>query len=169
MQKEDRRLARRHLILLVGIGLLVVLADQLTKLWIRDWANLYPGDTLFKAGFFQIIRVQNTGAAFGIFKEHTQSIIIVAFIGIILILLLVIFMYRRWPFLQNTLIMCGIGLILGGTAGNQIDRIWLGYVTDFIDVNFWPTFNIADSASVIGTIILVYCLIFKSGLFRAEE
>ena len=58
---------------------------------------------------------------------------------------------------------------MGGTVGNQIDRVWLGYVTDFIDVSVWPTFNIADSSAVVGTIILVYCLIFRSDLLKSRE
>ena len=51
-----------------------------------------------------------------------------------------------------------LGLVLGGTVGNLVDRLRLGYVTDFIDVGIWPAFNIADSAIVVGVIILAYSL-----------
>ena len=169
MRKEDRQLGKWRLILFGGIGLLVILADQLTKLWIRDWSALTPGGILFEAGFFKIIFVKNTGAAFGIFKEHTQTIIIVAFIGIIVILLLVFLLRSRWQFLDSMLVMSAIGLVMGGTIGNQIDRVWLRFVTDFIDVTVWPTFNIADSSAVVGTIILVYCLIFRSDVLKSKE
>ena len=146
----------------------MVLADQLTKFWIRDWSDLTPGSSLFEAGIFKIVFVKNTGAAFGIFKEYTQTIIIVAFIGIVVILLLVLLLRSRWQFLDSMLVMSAIGLVMGGTIGNQIDRVWLGYVTDFIDVTVWPTFNIADSSAVVGTIILVYCLIFRSDLLKSK-
>jgi len=169
MRKEDCQLGKWRLILFGCVGLLVILADQLTKLWIRDWSDLTPGGILFEAGFFKIIFVKNTGAVFGIFKEHTQTIIIVAFIGIIIILLLVFLLRSRWQFLDSLLVMTAVGLVMGGTVGNQIDRVWLGYVTDFIDVTVWPTFNIADSSAVVGTIILVYCLIFRSNLLNPKE
>jgi signal peptidase II len=132
-------------------------------------ANLAVGEAAFEAGFFKILRVQNTGAVFGIFKEYTQTIIVLAFIGVAVILFLVLFLRNRWPFLNDMLVLSAIGLILGGTIGNQIDRIWLGYVTDFIYVTVWPTFNVADSASTVGTVILIYCLIFRSGLLKSGE
>ena len=57
-------------------------------------------------------------------------------------------------------------MVLGGTVGNLIDRLRFGYVTDFIDFGFWPAFNIADSAIVVGVIIFAYSLLFLVG---AEE
>lgn len=167
IRKEGRQLVKWRFIVFGCIGLLVVLCDQLTKAWIR--ASLEFGEISFKAGFFRIIRAQNTGAIFGSFKEHTQIIIILAFVGIAVIIFLLFYLRRRWPFLDDMLVLTGIGLLLGGTIGNQIDRIWLGYVTDFIDFSFWPTFNIADSASTVGTIILLYCIVFRSGLLKSEE
>lgn len=165
MRREERQLAKWRIIIFCCVGLLVIIADQLSKAWIR--ANLAVGEASFEAGFFKILRVQNTGAAFGIFKEHTQTLIVVSFIGIIVILLIVFVLRSRWSFLNSMLVMAAIGMVLGGTAGNQIDRVWLGYVTDFIYVTVWPTFNIADSSSVVGTIILVYCLLFRSDLLKS--
>jgi signal peptidase II len=167
MRREERQLAKWRIIVFGCVGLLVIIADQLTKAWIR--AELAVGEAAFEAGFFKILRVQNTGAAFGIFKEHTQTIIVVSFIGIIVILLIVFVLRSRWSFLNSMLVMVAVGLIMGGTIGNQIDRVWLGYVTDFIYVTVWPTFNIADSSSVVGTIILVYCLLFRSDLLKSVK
>jgi signal peptidase II len=167
MLKEERPLGNWRFLVFACIGLLVVLIDQLTKAWIRG--NLAIGETLFEAGFFRIIRVENTGAIFGSFKEHTSTIIILAFVGIVVILFLLFYLRRRWPFLDNAFILTGISLLLGGTIGNQVDRIWLGYVTDFLDLSFWPTFNVADSSSTVGSVIVIYCLIFRSGLFKSEE
>jgi signal peptidase II len=167
IRKEDCQLVKWRLIVFGCIGLLVILIDQLTKAWIR--ANLAVGEVSFEAGFFRILRAQNTGAVFGIFKEHTQTIIALAFVGVAVIIFLLFFLRRRWPFLDDMFVLSGIGLVLGGTIGNQIDRVWLGYVTDFLDLSFWPTFNVADSASTVGTIIIVYCLIFRSGLLKSGE
>lgn len=143
-----------------GIVLLVIGADQLTKWWIKS--NLQLGESLFDIGFFRIIRIYNTGAAFGIFKDYSQVFIIAAIIGIIVVLGLVIFLRGRWYFIDDLLVRSSIGLMLGGIAGNLIDRLVdNGRVTDFIDFKVWPAFNVADASSVVGTIILAYCILFK--------
>jgi len=145
-------------------ALLIVVADQLSKFWIRS--NLATSESLFEAGFFRLTRVHNTGAAFGLFQGQSFLLTIVASVGVAALLLYALFFHRKLPFLGNRLGKLAIGLVLGGTVGNLIDRIYLGYVTDFIDFNFWPAFNIADSAIVVGSIILVYSLIC---LARARE
>jgi signal peptidase II len=141
-----------------SIVLLVVIADQLSKWWIKT--NLAVGQSLFDAGFFQIIRVQNTGVAFGLLKHHTSAIIVVVFIEIVVILLIVFFLRNRLSFLDSMLMRSGMGLVMGGAIGNQIDRLRLGYVTDFIDFKVWPAFNAADSSAVVGSIIIAFCIIF---------
>jgi len=158
MQKVNRPQAKWRNVVFLLIGLLVVFADQLSKAWIS--ANLARGQSLFDAGFFQIVRVHNTGAAFGIFQNQSLALTIVAFIGVIVILLCVFFFYRRWPFLDSVLAKSALGLILGGTVGNLIDRVRLGYVTDFINFKVWPAFNIADAAVTIGVIIFVCYILY---------
>jgi len=140
-------------------ALLVVAADQLSKIWIR--AN-YQGQPLYEIGFFRIIYVQNTGAAFGLFQNQNFILTIVDFIGIALVLLFVFLIPRWYPALSIGLSIPALGLVLGGTIGNLIDRLTLGYVTDFIDVGVWPTFNIADSAVVVG-VILFACSLIMAG------
>jgi signal peptidase II len=166
MQKVNRLQGKWRIVVFGCIGLLVILADQLSKWWIRD--NLDIGQSLFDAGFFQIINVQNTGAIFGIFGDHTLALIVISFIGIIAILLLIFVTYKRWSFFDSMLVMSAICLIMGGTIGNQIDRIRLGYVTDFLDFKVWPVFNLADSATTIGEIIIIYCII-RSILFTRQQ
>ncbi|MBA7678182.1 Lipoprotein signal peptidase [subsurface metagenome] len=61
-----------------------------------------------------------------------------------------------------------LGLVLGGTVGNIIDRLRFGYVTDFIDFGFWPAFNVADSSVVIGVIIFAYSLHSLAGAVRGK-
>ena len=137
------------------IALSVLAADQLSKLGIR--ANLAVGESIPEDSFFSFHHVQNTGAAFGIFQGYTLPLIIIAFIGIALIVYALFF--SRFSFLESTESRLAFSLVLGGTAGNLVDRIARGMVTDFIEIGPWPEFNIADSAVVIGTILFAYAVI----------
>jgi len=137
-------------------ALLVVAADQLSKLWIRS--NLASGESLPEAGLFRLTRVHNTGAAFGIFQGQSFPLTVVAIVGIVVILLFALYFSRRFPFLDNRLSKLALGLVLGGTIGNLIDRLRLGYITDFIDIGIWPAFNLADSSIVVGVILFAYSL-----------
>jgi len=164
MQKVNSLQGRWGNVVLFLTALLLVTADQLSKFGIRS--NLATGESLFEVGFFRLIRVHNTGVAFGLFQGQSFLLTIVALVGAAVLLLYAIFFHRKLPFLGNRLGQIALGLVLGGTVGNLIDRLYLGYVTDFIAVSIWPAFNIADSAIVVGTIILAYSLI---GSARARE
>ena len=121
---------------------------------------------MWEAGIFSIVRNQNTGAAFGLFQGHSFVIAIVAFVVIALVLFYVLWAHRRYPLFAGRLGWVALGLILGGILGNLIERVcnlvdpsrFVG-VTDFISVGWWPSFNIADSALVVGTILLAYSLL----------
>ena len=145
------------------IALLVVVADQLSKLWIMT--NLEIGQSLFGKGFFEIVRVPpNTGAAFGLFPNQTFVLAIVGIVGIAFLLFYDLYIYRRYPYLDSSFSRVALGLILGGTIGNLIDRLrylfdQLGGVTDFISVGWWPAFNLADSSVVVGVILFIYSLL----------
>ena len=145
-------------------ALLVIAADQSSKAWIR--AILDRNETLFELGIFRFVHVHNTGASFGLFPDQSFLLTIVAFIGIVVLLFFALFIYRRLPFLDSRLGKLALGLVLGGTVGNLIDRLRFGYVTDFIDIGIWPAFNIADSAIVVGVILFSYSLL---SLTRAKE
>jgi len=123
----------------VLIPIFIIFFDQLTKF-------------LFKNKHFFIINYQeNYGAAFSLFQGQLLIFILVS----ILVIFLISFYYNRVRYKIALLI------IFGGTIGNLIDRIFLGFVRDFIDLKVWPVFNIADSANVIGVAILIYYLIKK--------
>ncbi len=141
-------------------ALLVVIADQLSKFWIRS--NLAIGESVFKVGFFRVVRVHNSGAAFGLFQGQSFLLTIIALVGVAALLLFVLRFSHHFPSLNNSLGKVSLGLILGGTMGNLIDRLRFGYVTDFIDVSIWPSFNIADSSVVVGVIIFVCSLLFPA-------
>ncbi len=163
MQRASNLLVKRHVVFFLT-ALLVVAADQLTKwLWIRSYPENY---TIFQAGFFRIIHIKNTGSSFGLFQGHSFALTIVALVGIALLLVYALFVYRRYPALDNRLNRLALGLILGGTIGNLIERIChlvdpsrFGGVTDFISIGIWPAFNIADSATVVGAILFAYSLL----------
>jgi signal peptidase II len=135
----------------------VVVADQLTKLGIR--ASLLEGQSLFEAGFFRIIYAHNTGAAFGLFPGQSFTLAIVAILAAILLLVYALVIRHRFSPLNNLLVWTALGLVLGGIVGNLIDRLCLGAVTDFISLGWWPAFNIADSAVVVGGALFVYSLL----------
>ena len=146
------------------IGLLIAVADQLSKAWVRT--NLAEGQSLFDIGFLRITHVRNTGAAFGLFQDQSFALTIVALVGITALLVYALVIHRYFPWLNSMLGRSALGLILGGTVGNLIDRFRFGYVTDFIDFGFWPAFNIADSAVTVGVIIFAYSILH---LAQAEK
>ncbi|MCD6300267.1 MAG: signal peptidase II [Dehalococcoidales bacterium] len=157
MQKASSLRGKWWSAILLLTATLVVVADQLSKLWIRS--NLLVGQSLFEVGFFRFTHIHNTGAAFGLFRGHSLILTVVALFGVALLLLYAFLLYRRYPLLNNRLSRVALGLVLGGTIGNLIDRLHLGYVTDFLDFTAWPAFNIADSAVTVGVIIIAYSLL----------
>lgn len=160
MQKEELPLGKRRNAAFLLTALLIVAADQLSKTWIGS--NLVRGESLPATGFFRLTHVHNSGAAFGLFPGQSFALIIVALVSIIGLLLFVFLFSRRFPFFEDRLVRLAFGLILGGTVGNLIDRLRLGYVTDFVDIGIWPAFNVADSAVVIGVILVAYSLLFSA-------
>ena len=163
MQKVESLQGKWRNVVFLLIALLIVAADQLSKIWIRSYPE---GQAIFETGFFRIIHTHNTGAAFGLFQGHSFALTVVALVTIAVILLYALFIYRRFPILDNRLGKSALGLVLGGAVGNLIDRLRFGYVTDFIDFGVWPAFNIADSAVTVGVIMLAYSLL---PLARAEK
>ena len=142
-------------------AVLIVTADQISKSWIRT--NLAIGQSLPEVGFLRLTHINNTGAAFGLFQGPNLPLTVIALVGVAVLLVCAVLIYRRSPFLDNRLAWVSLGLVLGGTVGNLLDRLRLGYVTDFIDFGFWPAFNIADSAIVVGAIIFAFSLRFLAG------
>ncbi len=149
-------ICRQNAIFLITAPL-VIIADQLSKLWINS--NLAVGESVFEIGFFRLTHIHNTGSSFGLFQNQNLILSIVAITGACIMLFLVFFMRQRIQILDTTLGKLSLGLIFGGTLGNLINRLSFGYVIDFIDFNYWPAFNIADSSLVVGSILLAYSLI----------
>ncbi|MDD5422149.1 MAG: signal peptidase II [Candidatus Omnitrophota bacterium] len=101
-------------------------------------------------GIFHFTLVLNDGTAFGLFKGQAA---LFAVFSIVVIVFIVVYTIKNRS--MDALLSLALGLILGGAAGNLVDRAWYGHVTDFLDFRIWPVFNIADSAITIGAAILM--------------
>ena len=141
----------RDWILLLTI-VVVFIADQLTKFAIKGTLRL--GESWPAEGLIRITHGANTGTAFGLLPNQTLFLI---FASIIAIGFLVYF-YRAYA-LPRPILRLAIGLQLGGAFGNLFDRVAFGAVTDFIDVGWWPIFNIADSSICVGMATLIIVLL----------
>lgn len=142
---------QRDWILLLTI-VAVFVADQLTKFAIKGTMRL--GESWPSEGLIRITHGANTGTAFGLLPNQTLFLI---FASIIAIGFLVYF-YRAYA-LPRPILRLAIGLQLGGAFGNLFDRVAFGAVTDFIDVGWWPIFNIADSSICVGMATLIIVLL----------
>lgn len=133
-------------------ALIVVLLDQLTKLLIKQNFQLNQSTPIIK-DIFHLTYITNTGSAFGLFRGINTFFILFSIIVIIAI------SYYLKKIVQNEkALQFAVGLLLGGTIGNLIDRIIYGAVIDFIDFRVWPVFNIADSAVTISIVFMVVIL-----------
>ena len=136
------------------VAAIVVALDQLSKYLVR--AKMDPGQSIPEHGFFRFTYGTNTGGVFGLFSNQTFLITVAAVISVVVILL-----YSRHRMAQSMLVKVSLGMILGGSIGNLIDRVRLGEVTDFIDIGAWPVFNLADSAIDIGVVLLIIYILFR--------
>ena len=138
-----------YAILLAGaIGL-----DQLLKWWVTSHLEVGQSAPLLP-GVVQLTRLHNTGAAWSSFSGKTGLLAAVTVVLLAAVVYLVVKKIVRHP-----LGLSAAMLVLGGGIGNMIDRIFRGYVVDFIDFTYWPVFNIADIAVVCGTILLAVLIL----------
>lgn len=126
----------------------IFLADFIIKVYLR--ANFaYQSIPVFK-NIFHITVIFNTGAAFGILKDNTA---LLTYLGILFVALFIFFIKKEEK--KSILFLIACGLILGGALSNLYDRIFLGFVVDYIDLRVWPVFNLSDSAISIGVLTLL--------------
>jgi len=145
---------------------LVVVLDQLSKIWVVHHFILYESREIIP-GFFNLIYLTNTGAAFGLFAGHPSWLRQVFFIGVAVIALSAIFFIHRKIKDISRWYTVSLALIGGGAVGNLLDRIRLGSVVDFLDFyigsHHWPAFNVADSAITVGVAIILLTNVIFSG------
>lgn len=154
---------------IVGIlsALFLVLADLLTKQIVIHKIPLY-GEKVVIDHFFSFTHIRNSGAAWGIFSSHTE---ILSYVTILCAILIVYAIYAAT--VNKTMLFC-LASILGGACGNLLERMRLGYVTDFLSFNIFgyhfPHFNFADMCITLGCIFLLLYIIFfhkkEKPLFR---
>ena len=135
------------------IGLLAVagaaiLADQVTKRIVSG--TLALGESKHVLGPLDLHHVQNSGIAFGLFQGATSIVIVLTSLVILWLLLVFARSGARHPVMP-----VGLGLVIGGSLSNLADRVRLGHVTDFLDVDYWPAFNLADTFIVVGVALLL--------------
>jgi signal peptidase II len=146
----------------------VILVDLWTKhLILQNFALHETRDVI--PGLFQLVYVQNTGAAFGLGARAASPLVpLLLNIGAITVFVIVV-VYSFRTALSDRLLQTGLHLILGGAVGNLIDRFRFGWVVDFLDVyatfggreHHWPAFNVADSAISIGIALLFLDMLRK--------
>ena len=161
MSAHLKRLAWWNALVFSLVVLVIVALDQISKEWIRS--NIQVGGSLPEIGPLTIIHIQNTGAAFGLFTNQAFLLSVVAIAG-----LLVVLSFFRYFSELGFLGGIALSMVFAGALGNLIDRLRLGYVTDFIYVRlwgnfYWPAFNAADSAITVGAISLAVIALIKLG------
>ena len=139
----------------LGLSLIILLADQFTKVLIVG--NYALGDSTYVTNFFNVVRAHNTGAAFS-FLAGAGGWQRWFFTGIgVVAAIFMVWMLKSHP--GQKLFSFAISLILGGAIGNVIDRLWHGYVVDFLDFHWramhFPAFNVADAAISVGAVCLI--------------
>jgi signal peptidase II len=128
----------------------VIVADQVTKAIVRAEISRYEQIRVLPG--VKLVHTENTGVAFSVLSGGGPLVVVVALLA--LGALLAFFLTH----LRMRLVWLPTGLLLGGAAGNLIDRIRAGGVTDFIKLPHWPAFNVADIAVTVGVLVLVYVL-----------
>jgi len=146
-KSSDRKLKNNNF-LFVGITLVVLLIDQITKYLAKQCEY-----SIELTDFFSITYGENTGAAFGILQNANIFLVVLT-----LIVVIGIIYYKYKNKIEENMISF-VALLLGGASGNLVDRIFRGYVIDFINFSFWPSFNVADmgiTLGVMGMIIVMW-------------
>ena len=137
---------------LLAVAVAALFADQLTKEIVAS--RLALGEEVAVLGPFSIHHVQNSGIAFGLFASATSVVIALTGVAVAWMLMFFARSGARHPILP-----VGLGLVIGGSGSNLVDRVRLGHVTDFLDLRFWPAFNLADTFIVVGVGVLLVTLV----------
>lgn len=149
---------KKYLILLALSGFVICL-DQATKLYIHT--QFQYGETLpVIQNFFNITYVRNLGAAFGFLRDASPGLRSLFFLSVPPLAALIIFFMLRSTRKEDTVTILALSAIFGGALGNYIDRLYHGFVVDFLDFHYyeviaWPAFNVADISIVTGISLMV--------------
>jgi signal peptidase II len=150
-----------------GLSLVVgaaIFADQLTKFLVRRDIGLYRQVHVVGPLWFRHVR--NTGIAFGLFASATPIVIVVTALIVVWLLAFFARSGARHPILPAAL-----GLVIGGSLSNLVDRVRVGHVTDFVNIGSFPAFNLADSFITLGVLVLAVAIVLpeRPPLLRLES
>jgi len=140
------------------VALLILVADHLTK-WLA--ATQLPNNPVeLISGYLRLSYVINTGVAFGFFARHSSAWKPYLLSALAIVALMVIYLYSRRMPPERRLLQYALAITMGGILGNFVDRVFRGYVIDFIefhihDTFYWPNFKLADSSITIGIALLL--------------
>ena len=137
---------------LVAVAVAAVLADQVTKHIVTSTLALDESEHV--VGPLSIHHVENSGIAFGLFADSTSIVTVVTGAAV---LWMIVYFARSGS--RHPVLPAALGLLIGGSLSNLVDRIRLHHVTDFIDLRWWPAFNLADSFIVVGVAILLAAMV----------
>ena len=132
------------------LTLILILSDQITKFLLQN-------RTVEIISFFNFIYAENTGAAFGMLKGFNILFIIIS----IIVLGASIYYFKRYPL--------SLSFLIAGTIGNLLDRLFFGFVRDFISISIWPIFNLADSFNTIAIILLAYAFWKEDKAYKQKQ
>ena len=175
---------RRNSLIIYGLIIFIVILDQISKYVVKQYMQLYESSRIM-GDFFRLTYIENPGMAFGIQFENRILFTILSVVAAGIVLLYLLRMNK-----ENFIFRCALALILGGAIGNLIDRLTVGRVVDFLDVEFfdislpafnflffnfpgysmtrWPVFNIADSAVTCGMLLLTYIIFTQKPVTKRE-
>ncbi len=147
----------------VSIATLIIILDQVSKLFVSDYL-VKDGGFVQYFSFFNLVYAWNTGVSFSMFNNHGAiGAIILSVVAIGVVIGLLWWLYNE----KEKIIVIALGCIIGGALGNVIDRLRFGAVFDFLDFHYksyhWPAFNVADSFIFIGAcVIAIHSIFFSS-------
>lgn len=146
------------------IGIIMVAVDQIIKYFVTVYLQPLGSVTVID-NFFNLTYVENNGVAFGMFSDMRW--VFVALTSVLLFVIMFI-MFKKRP--KGKMFYIAAGLIIGGGIGNLIDRIFYGYVIDYLSLSFFPPVcNFADYCITIGTVLLIIYLLFFSNVFDSSK
>ncbi|WP_026841628.1 signal peptidase II [Citrifermentans bremense] len=157
-------------IILLAVSVLVLVLDQVTKVYIDKTMRLHDSITVIE-GFFNITYLRNKGAAFGILANSSWRLPFFLLVSAVAVVVILVVVSRLRD--DQKVSALSLSLIFSGALGNLIDRVRLGEVIDFLYVHwyehYWPAFNVADSAICVGVFLLAIEMVLEERREKAQK
>jgi len=132
----------------------ILLIDQIIKLVVNN--SMALGQTIPLFWILKLTYVRNTGAAFSLFSGFSSFLTVIS----VMVVIAVIYFHYKVPE-KSTALQIGMACILGGSLGNLVDRVFRGYVIDYVNFTFWPVFNFADIMINLGVLLIIIKVFIK--------